>query len=117
AGSAPYLSPEQVRGDRSDRRSDLFALGAILYELAVGEPPFGTPLSRASLADRLWRVPTPLRALRPEVPEWLQEVVLRCLEVEAAERYQSAAHVAFDLRNPEQVSVTSRGRRHRAVGF
>jgi serine/threonine protein kinase len=117
AGSAPYLSPEQVRGDRSDRRSDLFALGAILYELAVGEPPFGTPLSRASLSDRLWRVPTPLRALRPDVPEWLQEVILRCLEVEAAERYQSAAHVAFDLRHPEQVPVTSRGRRQRALSF
>jgi serine/threonine protein kinase len=117
AGSAPYLSPEQVRGDRSDRRSDLFALGAILYELAVGEPPFGTPVARASLGDRLWRVPTPPRALRPDVPEWLQEVILRCLEVEAGERYQSAAHVAFDLRHPEQVAITSRGRRHRAEGF
>jgi serine/threonine protein kinase len=65
AGSAPYVSPEQLNGRRGDPRSDLFALGALLYELASGEPPFGTPNTYAGMRDRLWRAPVPLRSLRP----------------------------------------------------
>lgn len=108
AGSAPYISPEQVIGRRSDRRSDLFALGVILYQLATGELPFGTPLTAAGWRDRLWMDPAPPRAHAPDVAPWLQEVILRCLEVDASRRYQSAAHVAFDLRNPRQVPLTER---------
>ena len=108
AGSAPYISPEQVRGARSDPRSDLFALGVILYELATGELPFGAPLTLGGLRDRLWLDPAPPRAHVQAVPRWLQEVILRCIEAEPAARYQSAAHVAFDLRNPEQVLITGR---------
>lgn len=108
AGSAPYVSPEQLRQRRGDPRSDLFALGALLYELATGELPFGAPLTLAGMRDRLWRAPLPPRTRNPAVPPWLQEVILRCLEPEAGERYQSAAHVAFDLRNPEQVSLSPR---------
>ena len=108
AGSAPYISPEQVLGARDDPRSDLFALGVVLYELATGELPFGVPATLAGLRDRLWLDPVPPAARRPGVPPWLQEVILRCLEPDAAERYQSAAHVAFDLRHPEQVRLTAR---------
>lgn len=114
-GSAPYLSPEQVVGVRSDPRSDLFSLGVVLYELATGRLPFGFPGPR-SLRRRLWRVPDPPRALVPDVPEWLQEVVLHCLEPDAARRPASAAQVAFDLAHPEQVQVGERGRRTRKVG-
>jgi eukaryotic-like serine/threonine-protein kinase len=111
AGSAPYLSPEQVRKRRGDPRSDLFALGAMMYELATGELPFGIPMTAAGTRDRLWRRPQPPRALAPDIPPWLQEIILRCLEPDADRRYQSAAHVAFDLRHPEQMPLTSRANR------
>ena len=117
AGSAAYVSPEQLQGIRTDPRSDVFALGAILYELATGEPPFGEPETFSGLRDRLWRIPAPPRSIVPELPPWLQEVILHCLERRAERRYASAAHVAFDLRHPEQVPITVRGRRASAPGF
>jgi len=115
-GSAPYIAPEQVMGVRWEPRSDVFALGALLYELATGRMPFGAPTTRGALRQRLWRDPVPPRAISPAVPEWLQEVVLRCLEPDARDRYPSAAQVAFDLANPEQVGVGARGRRTRRDG-
>jgi len=117
AGSAPYISPEQVMGDRSDPRSDLFALGVVLYELATGELPYGTPRTLAGLGDRRWLEPAAPRALQPALPRWLQEIILRCLEPAADERYQSAAHVAFDLRHPEQVRLTKRADRLERAGI
>jgi eukaryotic-like serine/threonine-protein kinase len=115
-GSAPYLSPEQVVGVRSDPRSDVFSLGVVLYQLATGRLPFGFP-GPGGLRGRLWRVPVPPRALAPTVPEWLQEVILRCLEPDAARRPPSAAQVAFDLAHPDQVAVGERGRRLRRAGL
>jgi nucleotide-binding universal stress UspA family protein len=116
-GSAPYISPEQVLGIRNDPRSDIFALGAVLYELATGQVPFGSPTSFSGLRQRLHREPEPPRALNPQVPPWLQEVVLRCLEPDAEKRYGSAAQVAFDLGHPDQVGVTERGQRTRRSGI
>ena len=117
AGSAPYVSPEQVRGVRSDPRSDLFSLGVVLYEMLTGKLAFGIPQSAAGLRDRLWREPMPPSLLAHGVEPWLQEIVLRCLEVDAGARYQSAAHLAFDLRNPAQVQLTERSRRSHAPGL
>ncbi len=117
AGSAPYVSPEQVRGARSDPRSDLFSLGVVLYEMLTGKLAFGIPQSSRGLRDRLWREPMPPSLLARQVEPWLQEIVLRCLEVDADARYQSAAHLAFDLRNPAQVRLTERSRRSRAPGL
>jgi len=108
AGSAPYISPEQVLGSRIDPRSDFFALGVVMYELATGKLPFGTPLSFTALRDRLWMDPAPPSLHVDDTPPWLQEAILRCLEVNPARRYQSAAHLAFDLRNPEQMTLTAR---------
>lgn len=115
-GSAPYISPEQVLGVRSDPRSDVFSLGAVLYELATGRLPFGSPTSQGGLHARLYRDPVPPRALVPAIPEWLQEVIIRCLEPVAAERYPTAAQVAFDLTHPDEVAIGERGRRLRRAG-
>jgi serine/threonine protein kinase len=109
-GTGPYISPEQVLHVRDDPRSDLFALGAILYHLATGQRAFGTPASVRALRQRLFRAPTAPRALNPECPPWLQEVILHCLEVDAERRYGSAAQVAFDLTHPDSVALTARGR-------
>lgn len=113
-GTAPYIAPEQVLGVRDEPRSDLFALGVTLYHLATGERPFGNPGSPAGLRRRLYRDPVPPRALRPEIPRWLQEVILRCLEVDPDARHATAAQLAHDLQHPEQVPLTARAdRSHR----
>ena len=116
-GSPTWIAPEQVVGVRGDLRSDIFAIGVMLYEMATGELPFGSPTTDAGLRQRLWMTPAPPRQHRPDLPEWQQEVILRCLEPEAAQRYPSAAHLAFDLANPEQVPLTERGRRLRGPGL
>lgn len=115
-GTGAYIAPEQLAGNRLDPRSDLFALGVIAYQLATGAKPFGDPTTRAGMRRRLYWDPVPPRALNPDVPEWLQEVILRCLEPRAEDRYASAAQVAHDLSHPEQVPATERGARDRRPG-
>ncbi len=115
-GSAPYMAPEQVVGMRCDPRSDIFALGAIMYELATGELPYGTPSSTGGLRQRLHQEPLPPRARRADIPEWLQEIILRCLEVDAGHRYSTAAQLAFDLGHSDEVVITDRGRRLKRHG-
>jgi serine/threonine protein kinase len=115
AGSAPYVSPEQLLGTREDRRSDLFALGVVLYEGLTGKLPFGEP--ETDVRNRFWLDPEPPCVAAPEVAPWLQEIVLRCLEPRAEQRYQSAGHLAFDLRHPEQVALTERARKNRRAGI
>jgi len=110
-GTAPYMSPEQLRGIRSDPRSDLFALGVLLYFFSTGERPFGEGERLKTMRRRLWRDPYPPRQLRTDYPPWLQEIVLRCLESDPAWRYPTAAQVAFDLSHPDQVKLTARAER------
>ncbi|MFT4173033.1 MAG: bifunctional serine/threonine-protein kinase/universal stress protein [Rhodocyclaceae bacterium] len=116
-GTPAWIAPEQVVGVRGDLRSDLFAIGVILYELATGELPFGAPTTRGGLRQRLWASPVPPRRHRPDLAPWLQEVILRCLEPVAAQRYPSAAHLAFDLSHPEQVPLTERATRTQGPGL
>ena len=113
-GTFPYIAPEQFLRQRGDLRSDLYALGAMIYELATGKMPFGQPEKLSHVKRRLWRDPVPPRALRPEIPEWLQEIILRALEVDPADRYQSAAQMIFDLAHPMQVRLTARGHKMQA---
>ena len=75
-GTGPYISPEQIRHIRNDPRSDLFALGRAPLSPATGERPFGNPTSLRGLRRRLYRDPIPPRALDPDFPPWLQEVIL-----------------------------------------
>ncbi|WP_028601861.1 bifunctional serine/threonine-protein kinase/universal stress protein [Ottowia thiooxydans] len=116
-GSPAYMAPEQVVGVRGDPRSDVFSIGVMLYELATGELPFGAPTTTGGLRQRLWADPLPPRKHRPDLAQWLQEVILRCLEPAADDRYPSAAHLAFDLLHPEQVEVGERGRRLEGTGL
>jgi nucleotide-binding universal stress UspA family protein len=115
-GTGPYISPEQVRLDRSDPRSDLFALGVMLYFFTTGERPFGEPTTIREWRHRLWRDPVPPRHLRPDCPPWLQEVILRCLEVDPDRRYASASQLAFHLRHPEEIPLTARAERSERDG-
>ncbi len=110
-GTAPYMAPEQILGVRNDPRSDLFALGSLLYFFSTGVRPFGQVDTLKGMKRRLWRDPVPPRKLRPDYPPWLQEIVLRCLEVKPAWRHPTAAQLAFDLSNPSQIKLTARSDR------
>jgi len=110
-GTAPYMSPEQLLAIRNDPRSDLFALGALLYFFSTGVRPFGESETMRGMRRRLWRDPVPPRRLKPDYPPWLQEIVLRCLEIQPAWRYPTAAQLAFDLSHPDQVKLTKRSER------
>ena len=116
-GTAPYMSPEQLKGNRSDPRSDQFALGVLLYFFSTGVRPFGEGETLRAMRQRLWRDPEPPRKLRADYPPWLQEIVLRCLEIEASWRYPTAAQLAFDLSHPEQVKLTQRSERSQRDPF
>jgi len=110
-GTAPYISPEQVLQVRDDPRSDLFALGAVLYHLATGQRAFGAPTSVTGLRKRLYQAPLPPRQHNPDCPPWLQEIILHCLEVDPERRFGSAAQLAFDLTQPRTVTLTARADR------
>jgi serine/threonine protein kinase len=112
-GTAPYMSPEQLLGIRDDPRSDLFALGVLLYFFSTGVRPFGQSERLHGMRRRLWRDPVPPRQLKPDYSAWLQEIVLRCLEIEPAWRYPTAAQLAFDLNHPNEVKLTARSERLR----
>jgi protein-serine/threonine kinase len=116
-GTAPYMAPEQVMGQRKDPRSDQFALGVLMYFFATGVRPFGDPQRLSGLKRRLWRDPVPPRKLRPDFPKWLQEIILRCLEVNPAWRFPTAAKLAQDLLEPGKVKLTGRSERLRQDSF
>ena len=104
AGNLTYLAPEQTgRTGRSvDRRADLYALGATLYELATGRPPFEERDPLRLIHDHLARLPQAPAALRPDLPETLSQIILRLLEKEPEQRYQSADGLVHDLAKLQQ---------------
>ncbi len=110
-GTAPYMAPERLLGVRDDPRSDLFSLGVLLYFFTTGVRPFGESETLRGMRRRLWRDPAPPRRLRADYPPWLQEIVLRCLEIEPKWRHPTAAQLAFDLGHPDQVKLTARSER------
>jgi serine/threonine-protein kinase len=110
-GTPDYISPEQVKGQRGDQRSDIYALGVMLYEMLTGEPPFAGPNPLAVMNERVLHDPTPARKLRPEISPQLQEILNRALEREPRHRYATASEMAWELEHPEQVGVEERERR------
>jgi len=107
-GTPDYVSPEQVKGKRGDARSDIYALGVMLYEMLTGKVPFTGPNAFAIMNDRLLNSPVPPRELDPTISPQLQEIVYRALERDPAKRYRSAREFALDLEYQEHVGVADR---------
>jgi serine/threonine protein kinase len=107
-GSPDYISPEQVKGKRGDARSDLYALGAMLYEMLTGKAPFQGSNPFAIMNDRLLNNPIPPREIDPAISPQLQEIIYRALERDPRKRYASAREFAWDLEHQDQVGVADR---------
>ena len=97
AGRAGYISPEPEQSESADIRSAVYCIGAILYEMIAGRPPFIASSPAAVIVKQLLERPRPLRDLRPDVPEELQRVVMRALEKERPARQQSCAELRQEL--------------------
>lgn len=97
-GTVPYMSPEQLRGDAVDGRSDLYSLGALLYEGATGQRPFDGPSSPQIIGAILGKPARPPRELRPDLTSELDRIILKCLEKDPGSRHGSAKELATDLR-------------------
>ena len=96
-GTPAYMSPEQASGGPLDARSDVYALGCVLYEMLAGEPPFTGPTAQAVIAKRFAGEPTPLRLVRPTVPEAVEQAVRTALAPVPADRFTSVAEFARAL--------------------
>lgn len=107
-GTPDYISPEQVKGKRGDARSDLFALGVMLYEMLTGKVPFQGSSAFEIMNDRLLNNPVPPRELDPAISPQLQEIIYRALERQPENRYATAREFARDLDHPEEVGVAER---------
>jgi serine/threonine protein kinase len=107
-GTAEYISPEQVKGKRGDARSDLYALGIILYEMLTGKTPFPGANPFMIMNDRVLNNPVPPREIEPGISRELQEIICRALERDPRSRYSSAHEFAWDLQHQDQVGVAER---------
>jgi serine/threonine-protein kinase len=107
-GTPDYISPEQVKGKRGDGRSDIYALGVMLYEMLTGEVPFHGPNAFAIMNDRLLNNPVPPRELDPGISPQLQEIIYRAIERDPKNRYSSAREFAWDLQHRNEVGVADR---------
>lgn len=98
AGTPHYMSPEQLSGNPIDHRSDHFAFGVLLYEMACGEPPFGGPSPGAVMSAVLTRPAAPIRRCRPDTPAALEGLISRCLEKDPDDRYDRTEELGSELR-------------------
>ncbi|CAN5147637.1 Stk1 family PASTA domain-containing Ser/Thr kinase [soil metagenome] len=97
-GTAAYIAPEQARGDAVDRRTDVYSLGCVLYEMLTGQQPFGGQSAVAVAYQHISEPPTPPSRLDPSLPDDLEAVVLKAMAKDPADRYQSARDFHLDLR-------------------
>jgi len=96
-GTLQYMAPEQLQGREADPRTDIFALGALIYEMATGHRPFEASTRAGTLGAILHRAPPPIQDLQPEMPRGLDRIVARCLEKDAENRWQTARDLKHEL--------------------
>ena len=107
-GTPDYMAPEQVKGKRGDERTDIYSLGAVLYEMTTGSVPFEGPNPFIVMNSRITGDPVAPRKLNPEISEALEEIILHAMEREPHRRYSSAAAMKAELDDPETVKTTGR---------
>ena len=107
-GTPDYMAPEQVKGKRGDERTDIYSLGAVLYEMTTGSVPFDGPNPFIVMNSRITGDPVAPRKLNPEISEALEEIILHAMEREPHRRYSSAAAMKAELDDPETVKITGR---------
>jgi eukaryotic-like serine/threonine-protein kinase len=112
-GTAAYMSPEQARSEAVDRRSDIWSLGVVLYQMLAGRLPFPDEIEQARLYSILNEDPTPLRKINPKIPEALEQIVQKSMAKKPEARYQTADELLADLKvvkgGEETVGVTLAG--------
>jgi serine/threonine protein kinase len=106
-GTAAYMSPEQVRGEMTDHRSDIFSLGSVLYELVCGTSPFRRETNAETMTAVLREEPADLASLAADAPSALVAIIQRCMEKHADERFHSAHDLAFSLQALSDSTITS----------
>ncbi|MDQ6672871.1 MAG: serine/threonine protein kinase, partial [Chloroflexota bacterium] len=104
-GTPDYMAPEQVQGDRGDARTDIYAVGVMLYEMLTGEVPYQGDSPLVVMSQRVTTDAPLLRARRPDLPPALEAVVWRALRREPAERYASMANLRHDLEQLDEVAI------------
>ena len=107
-GTPDYMAPEQVKGSRGDERTDIYSLGAILYEMTTGEPPFGGDSPYVIMNARVTGDPVAPRKANPKLTPVLEEIILHAMERDPKRRYQSALEMRAELDNYEIVEMTNR---------
>ena len=107
-GTPDYMAPEQVKGSRGDARTDIYSFGAILYEMATGETPFGGDSPYVIMNARVTGDPAAPRKLNPKITPVLEEIILHAMERDPKRRYQSAGEMKKELDDYESVELTSR---------
>jgi serine/threonine protein kinase len=106
-GTPDYISPEQVKGKRGDGRSDIYAMGVMLYEMLTGKVPFSGANAFLTMNERLLNNPIPPRELDPSITPALQEIIYRAMERDPKNRYAHAREFAWDLEHQDQVGVAA----------